>query len=203
VRHVGDVAAAHDGVGLLQRRLGVALHDRRVAERVAVAAERLLGAVVAPALVDERRARGHRGLEVGDRRERLVVDLDQGDRRLGGLGGQRRDARDDVGLEAHLVLREQAAVLHHAAVEHVGHVLVREHRDDAGVRACLGHVDARDARMRVVGVAELRVRLTGQVQIRRVPPVAGDLLLAVRTDEGLRLRLRFECRHASPPLEVV
>ena len=90
--------------------------------------------------------------------QRLVVDLDQRGGLLGDLGGRRGDAGDDVALEAHRVLREQPPVLDHAAVEDVGHVLVRDDGEHAGQRARLRRVDPRDPRVRVVGVAELRVR---------------------------------------------
>ena len=106
--------------------------------------------------MDERRVVGERRLEVGHDGQRLVVDLDQRRRLLGDLGRRRRDAGDDVALEAHGVLREQAPVLDHAAVEHVGHVLVRDDGEHAGQRARLRRVDPRDPRVRVVGVAELR-----------------------------------------------
>ena len=99
--------------------------------------------VALPVRVDERRAVGERGLEVGDDGQRLVVDLDQRGGLLGDLRRRRGDAGDDVALEAHLVLREQPAVLDHAAVEHVGHVLVGDDREHAGQRARLRRVDPR------------------------------------------------------------
>ena len=129
--------------------------------------------------------------------QRLVLDLDQPHGLVGDLRGHRGDAGDDVGLPADLVLREQAAVLDHAAVEHVRHVLVREHGEHARQRARPRHVDADDARVRVVGVAELRVQLPGQVQVGRVAAETGDLLLAVRPDE--RRRPLLERSQRSPP----
>ena len=118
--------------------------------------------------------------------QRLVVDLDQRRGLLGDLGGRRRDPGDDVALEAHHVLREQPAVLDHAAVEHVRHVLVGHDGEHAGQRARLRHVDPRDPRVRVVGVAELRRRAAGEREVGRVAARARHLLLAVRADERPR-----------------
>ena len=60
-----------------------------------------------------------------------------------------------------------------AAVVHVGDVLVREDREHARQRARAVASIADDARVRVVGVAELRVELPGQVEV-------GVLCVAVR-----------------------
>ncbi len=183
LRGVGDVAALDDDVGGRHRSFGVALHDRRVAEDVAVAPELLVGLVGLPVLVDQRRILRERGLDVADGRQRLVLDLDCS----GGLGGDLRsqggDRRDDVALEAHPLLGEQAAILGEVAVEHVRHVLVGDDGEHARHRAGAAGVDRDDAGVRVVGVAELRVELARQVEIGRVAAGAGDLLLPVRSEE--------------------
>ena len=137
---VGHVAPLHDDIGACEGRVGVSLDDRRVAERVAVAPE-LVDAVVAfPVGVDERRIVGECGLEVGHDGERLVVDLDQRHGSIRDLGGRRRDARDDIALEAHGVPGEESAILDHPAVEDVGHVLVghdrKNPREGTGLRRC-------------------------------------------------------------------
>ena len=78
-------------------RLGEELVD------VLAALERPRVAVVrAELLVDERRAVGHRGLDVGDRRERLVVDLDQ----LRGVLRERAALGDDDGHAVARVARD-------------------------------------------------------------------------------------------------
>ncbi len=78
-------------------RLGEELVD------VLAALERPRVAVVrAELLVDERRAVGHRGLDVGDRRERLVVDLDQ----LRGVLRERAAPGDDDGHAVARVARD-------------------------------------------------------------------------------------------------
>ncbi len=104
--------------------------------------------------MDQRCAGFHRGHEVAHRRQRLVLDLDQ-TRGLGGdLLGERGDARHDLPLEPHHVLGEQGAVLHEPAEPHVGKVLLGEHGDHARQGLRLGGVDADDASVRMVGVAE-------------------------------------------------
>ena len=90
----------------------------------------------------ERRAVGERLLEVvDDRRQRLVVDLDQVDGLLRDLGRERGHRGHEVALVAHDVLAEQVAVLDEVAVEDVGDVLVGDHGEHAGQRLGLGRVE--------------------------------------------------------------
>ena len=142
--------------------------------------------------MDERRIVGERRLEVGHDRQRLVVDLDQRRRLLRDLRRRRSDPRNDVALEANGVLREQAPILDHAAVEDVRHVLVGDDREDARQRAGLRRVDPGDPGVGVVGVAELRDELAGEHEVGRVAAGSGDLLLAVRADERPRF---LDSRH--------
>ena len=183
---VGHIAPLDDDVGACERSLDVTLDDRRVAEPVAVAAERLVALVGLPVGMDEGGIVGERRLEVGHHRKLLVVDLDQRCGLLGDLGRRRRDAGDDIALEAHGVLREEPAILDHAAVEHVRHVLVGHDGEHTGKRARLRHIDACDAGVRVVCVAELRYELPREHEIGRVEACPRHLLLAVRTDERPR-----------------
>ena len=144
--------------------------------------------------MDEGRVVGECRLEVGHDGQRLVVDLDQRSGLLGDLGGCRGDAGHDVSLESHGVLREQPTVLDHAAVEHVGHVLVGDDREHAGEGTRLGRVDARDPRVGVVGVAELGHELACEHEVGGVATGAGHLLLAVRADERPRFLDRRHCQ---------
>ena len=143
----------------------------------------------------EGRIVGERRLEVGHDGKRLVVDLDQRRRLLGDLGGRRGDAGHDIALEPHRVLGEEPAVLDHAAVEHVGDVLVRDDREHARECARLRRVDAGDPRVGMVGVAELGHELAREHEIGRVAARAGHLLLAVRADERSRF---LDRRHRQP-----
>ena len=137
----------------------------------------------------------HRGLEVDDGRKGVVVDRDQAGRLLGDLGRDRGHAGDDVALPANLLLREEPPVLDHPPVLHVRDVLVRQNGEYPTQRARLRGVDAGDARVGVIRVAELRVELAGQVEVGRVPARARHLLDSVRPD-----RLAPEHRaHSGPP----
>ena len=183
VGHVGDVALLHDRVGRRQRCLDVALHDRRARGVVAFTDDVLRGRVARPALVDERRAVGERGLDVAHDRKRLVVDVDQRRGLAGDLGGRGRDRRDDLALVAHDVAGEERAVLDERAVADVGHVVLGEDAEHAGERPCASGVDRADPRVGVVGVPEARVEHPGHRQVGGVAAEACDLVLAVRPDE--------------------
>ena len=124
-----------------------------------------------------------RRLEVGDDGKRLELDLDERSRLARDLGRQRRDAGDDVALEADRVAGEQPPVLDHPAVEDVGDVLVRDDGEHTRERAGLRRVDADDARVGMVGVAERRVGLAREREVGRVAARAGHLLAPVRADE--------------------
>ena len=185
LRRVGDVAAADHDVGRLECRVHVALHDRGEAEQVVVAAEHVGAVVGLPVRVHERRVVAERGREVGHHLERLELDLDERGCGTRDLGRGRRDPGHDVALEADGVAREEPPVLHHAAVEEVGDVLVRHDGDHARECARLRGVDPRDPRVRMVGVAERRVELAREREVGRVPARARHLLLPVGPDEAL------------------
>ncbi len=146
-------------------------------------AESLLAFVRLPRRVDEGGVVRECRFEVGDDRQRLVVDFDQGCSGLRDLGGRGGDSGNDVAFEADGVSREQPAVLNHAAVQNVGHILVGHDREDTRKCPGLARVDPGDPRMRVVGVAELGHQLAGEHDVGRVATGACHLLLAVRTDE--------------------
>ena len=170
LRRVGDVAAADDDVGRCERGVDVALHDRREAEHVVVAAERLVALVRLP-VRDARAARRRRAPPRSRSRtgsgSRSTSTSAAASRAISGVS--RGDPGDDVALEADGVAREEPPVLHHAAVEDVGDVLVRDDGDHARERPRLRGVDPRDPRVRVVGVAERRVELAREREVGRVP----------------------------------
>jgi len=143
----------------------------------------------------------HRRHEVRDRRQGLVVDVDQR-RCLGGDRlGERGHARDDLTLEPNDVLGEEGSVLRQAPEADVGQVRLRDHRDDAGQRTRLAGVDAPHPGVGMVGVAEPGMGHAGDREVGRVAPDAGDLLLAVGSDER-RCRCHGAGRHLAPPLLV-
>ena len=194
---VGHVPALDNDICRCERGVGVTLDDRRVAEQVARAPELLDALVGLPVGMDERCLAFERGREVGHDRERLVVDLDQRRRLLGNLGRRRGDARDDVALEPDRVLREEPAILDHAAVEHVRHVFVGDDGEHAGERPRLRRVDARDLGVGVVGVAELGDELAREHEIGRVEAGPRHFLLAVRADEHPAVLDRGHCHLSS------
>ena len=185
MRHVGDVALLDDDVRLCHALVGIALEDGRARAVVALADDILGGSVRRPVLVQQRCSGLEGGLDVADDLERLVVDLDQLDGPLGDLVGECRHRRDQLALVAHLVLGEQPPVLDERPVADVGHVIVRDHGEHPRQLPCLGGVDARDAGVGVVGVAELGLEHAGHVQVGGVAPKTGHLVLAVLPDERL------------------
>ena len=144
---VREVAPLHDHVGTGHRLVGVTLHDRRVAEEVAVTAALLVAFVRLPVLVDQQSSVCQCRLDLGDCGQGLVLHLDQRGCLLGDFGCQCGHPRDDVALVAHLLLGEQAPVLDLVAVEDIGDVLVREDGEYTGKRPRLRRVDAADARV--------------------------------------------------------
>ena len=119
-----------------------------------------VAAVRAELLVDERRALCERRLGVDDDRQRLVVDLDELRRVLGGAAARRRDHRDRVADVARLVDRERLVLrrirvlgrnprARQRALPLIGEVGARPRRDDARVREGRVDVHVLDSRVRV------------------------------------------------------
>ena len=196
-----------DAVRLVARDAGVRLHrvvvDHRELERVLEDAVALAdrGVDVAPlvavlmaevGVVHGFASLGERFVDAGDRREFLVLDLDELDRGLGGREVDCGDCGDRLALEAHLVHSDDGAVLLVGAVVrlHVDEFCRREHRVDAGERPCPARVDPRDAGVRQWTRHEFAVRHSGYLQ------VAGELRAArefvVRVDPAHRCADRFE-----------
>ena len=127
-----------------------------------------------------------RALGVDDELEWLVVDDDR--RRgspglLGMLGGDQRDRLAEV---AHAVDREHRLIRELEPVMPVaGHVLVREHRVNAGHRHRLGDVDPADARMRVRAAKRVAPEHPRRHQVARVRELAGRLRDTVHAHDAL------------------
>ena len=101
--------------------------------------------------MDERRARLHAFTRIQDRRQRLELHLDQAQRALGDLLRLGRDRRDAIADKPHLavqadeVQRAGDGVRLARGGEHdARHILVGQHRMDAGQGARLADVDALD-----------------------------------------------------------
>ena len=87
--------------------------------------------------MDLRGAGLERGVLVTDRRQHLVLDVDQLGGALRDLGRERGDGGDHVALVTDHVTGEQRAVLDERAVADVGHVVLGDHGENAVQRARL------------------------------------------------------------------
>ena len=159
--------------------------------------------VVGPVAVHERRVRRVGVLDVGDDRERLVLDDDRARRVLGDVAVARDDDRDRLADEADLVARQrvlrapvrdrlvrddQRQRLRELPLE----VVVRVDRVDAFDVERTGHVDVDDPRVGVVGAHERRVRGIG-LEVVRVLPLADEQPLVLPPLHSLAEQSR---RHA-------
>ena len=196
VRHVGEVSALNDLVGLGEALRNVALGDVDVGGVVALPHRALLRRIRLPGGVHKRCLRFERNFGVEHRVQRLVVDLDERAGLLGELGRQCGDCGDHFAFVADNVLREQRSVLNRRAILNVWDVLLRDHGQNAGKFACLARVQPRDARIRTSGVEKRAVKHPGKRQVGRVAAFAVHLLEPVGPDEPF---CRSSCHGASSP----
>ena len=176
VARVGDVAAAHDDVGVGHRRDSITLADGAEAGDVSAPLHTVSGVVALPVRVHEWRAFGERGFEVGDRGQRLVVD---DDRSRGGTCLFKRGCGDrghDIAVVANGVFGEQAPVGGAVGVANVGHVVCRQDRHDARQGRRGRRVDRSNRRVRVLGIDERCVEHAGEGEVGGVATRAGDLV---------------------------
>ena len=182
-----DDVARHDGVGLgertVRRRLIAGLPGRA---REVVA---LPGLVVA----DQRRVGVQRLAGVDDRRQRLVLDIDQLERVVRRVLVGRDHERDLLALEADLVAREHGLRVvgdrRHPRQPERLEVLGGDDRGDVGVRERPRGVDREDARVRVRAAQDGPVDHPRQPDVIEVGALAADearVLLALQTTEADR-----------------
>ena len=143
---------------------------RRVAERVAAAPEALVRPVVGSSPRGPGARFTHVGEEIGKRFQDFVFHLDERCSLSRDQWGAGRHRGNDVAFPANLLLGEEPPVLDHSPVQHIGHVLMGENGEHAGNSRGGRRVDTHDPGVRVVGVAELGVQLSGQVEVGGVPP---------------------------------
>ena len=180
-----DDVAGDDRVGLGERAVGrllVAGLPRRRGEVVALA-----GLVVA----DQRRVGVERLARVDDRRQRLVLDVDQRQRVVGGVLVGRDHERDLLALEAHLVARQHGLRVvgdrRHPREPERLEVLGGDDGGDVRVRERARGVDRDDLRVRVRAAQDLAVDHPRQADVVEVGALAADearVLLALQAAEA-------------------
>ena len=174
----------HRGIGLLVDLLGdhVGGRPERLVELVTVPAAQAAGDVALVALVDELGSLLARGI-VDERRQRLVVDLDDVGGILGQVAGLGHDERDWIADEADLALGERRAgrVRHLLADHREPHLLharveVRggEHCVHALEGQCSRGVDAQQTCPREGAPDEARMQHPGSHHVVDEGPVAGE-----------------------------
>jgi hypothetical protein len=172
------VRLAEPGFHVAQREAQDRLHVR----------VRSLGrrALVGPrVLVDEGGARLDRGGGIDDRRQILVLHVDEGERLFRDVGVKGGDHRDLLADEAHAVAGQHGHVEHAPPHQNVREVLRREDGQDAGERLGLGRVDADDARVGQRAAEGLSPDEPGQGHVGGVAGGAADLLESVEPGDGL------------------
>ena len=126
-----------------------------------------------------------RALGVRDRIERLVLDADRGSRAPCLLGLVRGDDRDGLAEVADAVDRQHGLVRELEAVGlRAGHVLVREHRMNAGQRQRLREIDRDDPCVNVRAPDRPTPEHPGRAEIARERELAGDFRHGVGAPRG-------------------
>ena len=199
---LGLEAPFDDRGAVFPGRCHIALDDLDDRHRVAVAFGLEDPDVVRRTLVQERRARGGRGVGVEHRRQLLVGDVDQPRRLLRGLQIDRRHRRHRLAHIAHLADRERGLVLDEGADLVVADILAGEHGRDAVERERGGNVVARDPRMRVGARHDRPDQHVGARHVVRVDRLAGDLVARLQPRDALSDRAHIVV-HAAPPALAV
>ena len=182
-------------VGVIDRDGAAALHRMRAAavlletdargmrrarkrrRDIAVALAEFDEQVAGLAAMRKRRARAQRRAAIGNRRQRLVIDLDESGRVFGDGARLRHHDRDGLADEGDFILGENER--RHVRRQLIGAELqrqplgrqqrrnigLREHRMHAGQAARSGGVDAADAGVRVRAAHERRLQHSGKFQI--------------------------------------
>jgi hypothetical protein len=148
--------------------------------------EPAMRALLAGLLVDDRGVRAERSGGARGERQRLVVDLDQPERLLGGGRILGHDGHDRLAREPDLPDGDQGVVRDRVAVDevHVRQVVCRDDRDHAGMLARGGRVDAADPSVRVGAAQQLGVSQPGHAQVHREAAPAGHLVDPVASGDG-------------------
>ena len=160
-----------DHVGLLEGAVGaLAVADLPVVDDVVV--------LVLLVVADHRRARGQRLRRVDDRRQRLVLDVDQLARVLGDVGVVGDDAGHLLALEAHLVGGQHGLGVvgqrRHPGQVAGRHHLAGQHQVHAGDLPGPAGVDRLDPGVGQRAAQDLHVQHAGQRDVVGVVALAAD-----------------------------
>ena len=128
------------------------------------------------------RAKSHQ--RVGDRRQLLVLDLDQRCRIIRDPLTLRDDGDDGMPVEERAIDGERRDVAIAASLVRERQVGAGEHADDAGQRGGARGVDTPDVRVGVRAQHEPRVQHARQLHVARKARDAGHLLWAVEAGDG-------------------
>ena len=221
-RHL--VAHAHgcgdDRTRLHERRHDPLVHETALDDDVRLGGHLVVSAaevvdvagVVGRGVMDERAARGHRIDHVDDGGQRLVLDVDRGDRVLRERGTGREDDGDHVADMPHLVARQRGERWHDRVVRHGPHAqdvgvhvaqarcVIGSHDSRHGERA--GQVDLDDAGVRHRAAHQAHVH--GARQLDVVGPVRAaveELRVLLATDRAAdRVPGLEDLGHFVPPI---
>ena len=150
-------------------------------------------------VADDRRAVGERLLRRGDRRQDLVVDVDQLERVACDVGALGDDRGDLLALEADLVGGEHglrvARQRRHPRQVVLRHQLARHHGDHARQGRGAARVDRLDPRVRDRAPQELHVEHVGQGDVIDVVPAAAEEAAILKPLHRVSEAARFDCGH--------
>jgi hypothetical protein len=148
-------------------------------------------------------ALGQRLFDGHDRRQRLVLHLDQAESAVGGFLVDRRDRRDHVADIAHLVDRDDRLVADRDAVVRVRQpycVGAGYDRGDTGQGFGAPDIDRADAGMRVGTAQNLGVQHAGQAEVEGVAGSTGDFVRSVERNDRRAERRRAAVHQPAPAL---
>ena len=122
------------------------------------------------------RAGFHGFHRIVDRRQLLVLDLDETQSLKGGFGCLGRHRCDRVSDVAHAVVGKHRLVLHDGPHTVIGDVDGRNHCRHAGCRRCLRGVNAQDAGVGIAAAQKPRVQHARNPEILGEAHLAGNLM---------------------------
>ncbi len=186
------IAPLDDEIGFLEAGLDVALREADHLGDIRRLRRLRLDTRGEDVVMEERRAVGHRRLDVHHIRQHFVLHLDQverlfGDRRRGCRDGGHRVAFVEHLAPGHAVARQVAQIVRRGADmsplrRHVGKIGAGDDRLDPGERRRLCGIDADDAGVRMGAALDAAPQHARHHHVGAEIGPAGDLVDPVRTD---------------------